>query len=357
MGSGKILALILAMAMPSALAAKTHSNDVKRAKRWPASLRKSLARIEKAYPGQLGLFVKDLSTGESFSWRADQSWYLASGVKVPVAIEVLQRIDRGELSMSSEIELGESDYVDGAGETNSHPPGTKLSVHYLFEQMLIHSDNTATDLLIRQVGLSRVNRTLKSWVPRGFSRITTLSEVRRRAYSGLHPRAIELRNQDFIRLKSIRHEKGKRSEFARLLGIDESSFVRSRLDEAYESYYKTRLNSGTLRAYGELLERIFEGERLSHTSRRTLIDALTRVETGARRVKAALPAGTVFAHKTGTQHRRICDLGVAWPQENSGRRIVIAACASGFSSLFRAEGAMRKLGRAVTDSGVFLAEP
>ncbi|WP_404840924.1 hypothetical protein [Alkalilimnicola ehrlichii] len=59
-----------------------------------------------------------------------------------------------------------------------------------------------------------------------------------------------------------------------------------------------------------------------------------------------------FAHKTGTQYARTCDMGVATVAAN-GRRIVIAACTRGELSRARSEAALRAVGKAVTESGVF----
>ena len=64
------------------------------------------------------MFVHHLGRNETFSFRADEPWYLASGVKVAVAIAVLQRVERGELALDTRVRLLETDFVDGAGPTN-----------------------------------------------------------------------------------------------------------------------------------------------------------------------------------------------------------------------------------------------
>ena len=109
--------------------------------------------MDRQTPGQLGVYVKDMQTGISVSYHGEDAWYLASTVKVPIAIAVMRRVEQDDLTLDSPVTLLASDYVDGAGPTNSHAPGKALSVRYLLDQMLIHSDNTASDMLIRLVGI------------------------------------------------------------------------------------------------------------------------------------------------------------------------------------------------------------
>jgi len=320
--------------------------------RWKTSLKRKLSALEETNPQQFGLYVKNLTTGEELSFHGEERWYLASGVKVPVALEVLQQIEQGKFNLESQIKLKDSDYIDGAGETNLKKPGTSVSVLFLLEQMLINSDNTASDLLIGLVNLDRVNTKVNELVPGGFTPITTLSDVRRYAYASFHPRATQLKNHDFIALKQIKNEKIKIQKLAHLLGVAPTRFSYQKLDQAYAAYYARQFNSASLRSYGQLLESIIRGEALSKESTQTLLDILARVKTGENRIKAGLPGSIVFAHKTGTQHARTCDFGLAWNKQfPNSPRFVITACTQGLHSTQSAEKLLKKLGEAITDSG------
>src|SRR5690606_12472713 len=107
---------------------------------WVESLQQRLQVLQQGYPGELGVYVHDIDSGQSVSLRSEESWYLASGIKVPVAISVIRAIEQGELALDSRVELLPSDFVDGAGQTNSHAAGTPLRVDYLIRQMLVYSD-------------------------------------------------------------------------------------------------------------------------------------------------------------------------------------------------------------------------
>lgn len=325
--------------------------------RWQLELEQKLARIDSAYGGELGVYVKDLSTGQAGSLRADEPWYLASGIKVPVAITVLRNIEQGRFTLDTKVRLAATDYVDGAGETNWYGPGTGLSVRFLLEQMITVSDNTATDMLIRLVGIEQVNALVHELVPEGFGSITTLADVRRHAYSGFHPGAFKLIGNDFLVIRKQTDERLRLEVLAELVDAEVDDFAMADLDTAFAAYYATNLNGAQLSAYALLLEAVVEGRALDPERTEYLVDLMARVKTGERRIKAGLPQGVAFAHKTGTQHLRACDLGVALPAsaadtaEQAGQGVIIVACSRGFRSLPRAEAAFREIAEAVSETG------
>lgn len=320
---------------------------------WAKQLETRLLEVDSRFNGELGVYVKDLDTSDVASLRADEYWYLASGIKVPVAIAVMRAAEAGTLSLDTELTLSETDYVDGAGQTNWNGPGSRLNIRYLMEQMLTDSDNTATDMLIRKVGIGPVNAVARELAPRGLGDITTLADVRRHAYSGFHPDAFRLGGLDFFALKKQSGGTERIAMLAELLELDPAQFAQRDLDSAFERYYRTRLNSGLLSAFGELLEKLVTGQALGEDSTAYLNELLLGVRTGTDRISAGLPEGVGFAHKTGTQHRRACDLGVVFDDDGAGRPLaVVTVCARGFLSLDSAETAMRSIGEAVTASGV-----
>jgi len=320
--------------------------------KWKEKIAKALA-ADSDEKGKLGVYVKDLSSGEEFSQGAEETWYLASGVKVPVAIELLRQVENEKLSLEDTIRLKETDLIDGNGETNFQKIGSKLSLAYLLEQMIIHSDNTASDLLIRKVGLRKINATVARLVSNGFREITTLSDVRRHAYSGIHPSAMNLKNEEIRLLKLEADDHSRVRKLASILDLPEARTRGKSLHGAFSAYYARHLNSATLEAYGELLRKLGAGEALEVMGTDLLLKIMQRVETGKNRIRAGFPRGLVWAHKTGTQYARVCDFGLAWRHEKPEKKVVIASCANGYASTAKAEGALRRLGKIVADSGVF----
>jgi beta-lactamase class A len=320
---------------------------------WQENLQDRILTLDRKLKGEgeIGLYVKDLSSGEEYSFRAEEDWYLASGVKVPVAIELLKQVEDGKHSLDDNVGFEAGDLIDGSPILSGVRPGSWLSLRYLLEQMIIHSDNTATDLIIRQLGLAAVNRGTKEISP-DFHPITTLSDVRRITYSGIYPKALELKNADILRLKAVKEKKRVRA-LASILHEKAEDTQEKSVDSAFSAYYAKKLNSAPLRAYGLLLEKLANGEVLQPASRDLLIGVMERTATGIHRIRAGLRPEIVWAHKTGTQHGRVCDFGYAWPKSEPGRKVVIAACARRFSSRKRAERALRSAGEAIRKSGIF----
>ena len=320
---------------------------------WAVAMERELARVPKQENARLGVYVHDLATGQRLSFHGDEPWYLASSVKVPIAIAVLRAVERGDFTLETALTLRASDYVDGAGATNRQPVGASLKVRWLLEQMIIYSDNTASDMLIGLVGIREVNAVKQSLVPEGLNRITTLADVRRHAYGQLTPQADHLSGTDFLLLKQQRSEADVKSALARLLHLQAADLRSLSLAQAYDAYYAQGLNSGRLDAYADLLAQLVDGKALSARHTSYLLGVMGRVKTGTQRIKAGLPPGARFAHKTGTQRARTCDSGlVTMPRAAQERRVIVGACTSGEPSTARSDRMLRHVGVALCQSGL-----
>lgn len=320
---------------------------------WIDRLQTELSQVESQSGAGLGVYVRDLSTGWTASHRGEQSWYLASTVKVPIAIAVLRGIDRGDYRLDTPLVLRASDFVDGAGQTVKQHVGAPLSIRYLLNQMIVYSDNTASDMLINLVGIDAVNAVVHALVPQGFQPITTLADVRRHAYENLAPEAARLSGYDFLLLKSQRTDADRREALSHLIQVPTTAFRLPTVGAAFEAYYATGLNSGRLDAYADLLELLARGKALSAGSTKYLLGVMERVRTGPNRIKAGLPPRVHFAHKTGTQRARTCDSGViTLPKLGRDQRVVVVACTAGELSPIRSDHTLRLVGTALCKSGL-----
>ncbi|MFO7977191.1 MAG: serine hydrolase [Bacteroidales bacterium] len=318
---------------------------------WAARLEKQFRDIEQQVDGNLGVYVRDLSTGQTFSYNAHREWYLSSTVKVPLAIALLQKVEQGEMSLSDTLILRASDYVDGAGDLIHHKPGTPFTVAALIGKMLRNSDSSATDMLMRLIGVDAFNDQIRQhMVGEGFSPFTTLLQVRYEAYKEVHENALNLTNMDFIHLRKIYSRQARMLRLVQKMGISEDEMKAKTIEEAFDRYYAGKLNSGTLEAMGLLLERLYHRELLSEEHTVFILDAMENITTGDRRIQAGLPQGTRFAQKTGTQIDRACNVGIIFSGE--GQPIVVAACVEDYGQLRKAEEALEAVGRSL--AGTFL---
>lgn len=320
---------------------------------WQDRLRKELTSLSQSHPGKFALYLKDMNTGEEFSFNGEENWYLASTVKVPVAMEVLRQIDAGNFSLDDEMEIIETDYVDGNGPLKSMSVGQKVSLRYLIQQMIIWSDNMATDMLLRKVGLDKVNQLINKVATPEFPPITTLKDVRRHVYGGLHPKAMELTGHHLIELRNIQDPAKKIERFSSLLQLGKSKMNLPGLDEAYKNYYQSGLNSASAKNYSKILEAVFDEKLLTSESRNFLLTTMLQTQTGKKRIKAGLKAPWVFAHKTGTQYQRIGDVGYILQKDNPGRKpIILVSFVKDVADLRTSSQILESLGKIILQSGV-----
>ena len=180
---------------------------------------------------------------------------MASTVKVAVAANYLAQVEHGRRTLD--------DTIGGA------------SARSLLDRMITHSDNYATDLLIRNLGGPSM---IQSWLTQ-------------QGVSG------------------IRFDR----TIARLLADK-------------RDLWDVR-DSATPIAMVQLLQRLDSGKMLQSFGRSYLLDLMARCATGKNRMRALLPSGTKVEHKTGTLNNYTSDIGfITLPD---GRRLAVAFFARG----------------------------
>ena len=214
------------------------------------SLEQQLASLVAGKSGEYGIAALDLKTGKTVSINGDVAFPMASTVKLAVAAAYLTQVDHGRRTLDQRI----------AGR----------SAYSLIEAMLVHSDNYATDLLIRNLGGPK---TVQQWV----------------SWHGLTGISVD---------RTI------------------AQLLRDRRD------LRDTRDSSTPLAMIELLKKIELGNVLKPQSRSFLQTMMARCLTGSNRIRALLPSGTRVEHKTGTLTGLTDDVGfITLPD---GRRIAVA---------------------------------
>lgn len=318
---------------------------------WQASLKEDIERIDQSFSGQLGVYIRHLGNNRTVVHNADQDWYLASTIKIPLAVVLMQRAEDEGLDLEQKLTLRASDQVDGAGDLLWVEPGARYSLDELNRRSIVDSDSTATDMLIRFLGEESFNEQVASMVPEGLGPITTILQVRYDAYSEVHPDVSVLTNRDFINLKTADTYKGRYDMLLEKLGITASEADAGSVREAFDRYYQRGINSGNLESFGKLLEQLVRGELLNEAHTNRLLDYLSEITTGDDRIAGGLPSGAAFAHKTGTQVARSCDIGVLNPRIPQ-EAVIVAVCASNYNALSEAERAYQAIGKSLYESGL-----
>ncbi len=215
-------------------------------------LRDDLDAIARTAPGRLGIAVVDVATGERFTVRGDEVFPLASVVKLAIATVAFRMSDQRKIDLSERIAVTRGDLRTDSAIADEHPRGTSLAMWELIRAMLVSSDNTASDVVLRRIGGS-----------------SAVNEILRRL--------------------DVRHLTVRKSEAELVADV-----------RAKRTFARGGENVATPDAVADLLVGIA-------TQRFTLVDStseflldLDDVISGGKRLRAGLPATFRLAHKTGT---------------------------------------------------------
>jgi len=126
--------------------------------------RKLAAEIEKiagSHDGVMGVAIKDLTTGEEILINDQLTFPTGSSIKIPILIELHKQAAEGKYKLTDQRWVERQDKAPGSGViVNFGDHTSQLSLSDLATLMIVLSDNTATNMLIDQVGMANVNRTL-----------------------------------------------------------------------------------------------------------------------------------------------------------------------------------------------------
>lgn len=109
------------------------------------------------FAGELGVYAKHLGTGEVLAVNADTRFPTASVIKVAIMVEAFDRIACGALAPERVVRVRADAKVGGSGALRELHDGAEVTVRDLIRLMIVVSDNTATNLLLEQVGVANVN--------------------------------------------------------------------------------------------------------------------------------------------------------------------------------------------------------
>jgi len=119
--------------------------------------------------GVLGVSIVDLTDGRSFALNADQVFPTASTIKLPLLLELYRQEQEGKAGAAGLARFADrytfdpADLVEDSQVMVGLTPGASVVTnHDLAQFMVAVSDNAATNVLIRRVGMDRVNAMLRA---------------------------------------------------------------------------------------------------------------------------------------------------------------------------------------------------
>ena len=251
----------------------------------------------------VGIYFRDLTSGDSVVYAADRRVHAASMMKVPVLIQLYRDQESGLLNLRDSVELTKTfrSIVDGSVFDLSAPDdadttlynrlGEQESIRVLAERMITVSSNLATNMLIERVGAERVQATMRQ------------------------------------------------------LGAD--SIVVLRGVEDIKAYEAGLSNTTTARDLGIIFAALAAGKAAGPTSCEEMITILERQQFNEG-IPAGVPPDARVAHKTGWITGIRHDGGIVTLPD--GRRYVLVVLTRGFDDLAAADALIVEVSRLVYDA-------
>jgi beta-lactamase class A len=243
----------------------------------------AVRELWRVFPGKTGIAILSIDGGGTVGQRASDLFPQQSVSKLWVAMAVLDKVDQGTLRLDQAVRVTRSDLavfhsplrdrIVANGDTDE-------TISSLMEQAITSSDNTANDSLLRVVGGPEAVRAFIARKNLGSIRFGPGERAMQSAIAGL-----EWRQEYAI---------GQRFFTAR------NAVPYAQRKAALDRYLADPVDGATPAAIVAGLGRLAKGELLSPASTRLLLGLMGRVTSGPNRLKAGVPAGWGFAHKTGT---------------------------------------------------------
>jgi beta-lactamase class A len=270
------------------------------------------------FPAKTGVSIKQLSTGEECSIRGDDHFNSASVIKIPVMILAFRLAEQNKLRLEDRVEIKASDYRGGSGIFRYNDPGLNPTIRDVITQMIITSDNTATDIMIAKVGgVDKVNEFLRQ---SGFNTsrlVQTTYELFRKTYEVLDPKYKTLTPEDVFALQSNvpLFTEPRRQLIEQVRGASAGKRLGEQMNKLYVDNEDYWLGVVTPNEIGRMLEGIEKGTIASKASCDQMKRIMRAQQSGARRIPHYLTVPV--AHKTGDLAVVANDVGMVYAKSGT----------------------------------------
>ena len=237
------------------------------------------ARLD-ALPARTSLYARHLPSGREIAIRADEPMNALSVIKIPVMVLAYRDAEAGTLDLDERYRIRPEDLRRGSGLLQTFAPGLEPTWRDLVTQMIITSDNTATDIMIARLGQERVNEMLSEL---GYE------QTRLRATTG------DLFRRVWVMADPANAALSHREVFQRGFPSDAEASERTFRFEGDPEEWLGRISA---REIAGLLERIHNAEIASRASSDEMIAILER-QFYSSRLPRYIRFRASVAHKTG----------------------------------------------------------
>lgn len=213
------------------------------------TLRLKIQGIISKTDAKFGVGIKNLDTDDTLNINNGEQYPMQSVYKFPLAMAVLNQIDKGKLSLDQKIHITKNDLLSNTWSplSDKYPDGNvDLPLSEILCYTVSQSDNNGCDILFRLIGGTC-----------------------------------------------------KADSFIHSLGI-KCIMIKGTEEEMHKDWNVQFTNWCKPKAMVQLLNIFYQKKVLSETSNNFLWKQMVETTTGPKRIKGLLPSETIVAHKTGS---------------------------------------------------------
>ncbi|MCK9211090.1 MAG: class A beta-lactamase, subclass A2 [Ignavibacteriaceae bacterium] len=213
------------------------------------TLRTKIEHIIEVAKGNVGVAIISLGNNDTLTINGDSKFPMQSVYKFPLALAVLDKVDKGILSLDQKIFVKKEELLPNTWSPlrEKYPEGNvNITLDELLTYTVSVSDNNGCDILFRLLGGPKIVN--------GYIHNLGITNI-----------AVAATEEEM-------HKDGK-VQFS---------------------------NWCTPYAMGQLLSLFYHNKILSTKNGKYLMQIMVKTSTGTKRIKGLLPTGTIVAHKTGS---------------------------------------------------------
>lgn len=279
-------------------------------------------------PYRGGIYIKQMGTGEEAGVRADEAFESASTIKMAVLVMSYQLADQKKLNLADRYIVKTSDFR-GGGIIRLSDPGLNPTYHDILMEMVITSNNAATDIMIAKVGgVAKVNEWLKQ---SGYNVLrlnyTTFDYTNQRIWL-LDPKYKSFTPADIYALQNNKPTATMTADMIKRINAQSAA---GNIDEQLVNYRKDQANWFGVASPSEM-GRLLEGIERDAIASKEACEEMKRMmraqQSGTRKIPHYL--NVPVAHKTGETSGVTNDVGMIYAKSGP---IIIALYSQGYTGL------------------------
>ena len=209
-------------------------------------LRQKIEQIISSKKADVGVSILNLENGDTLSFNGNKHYPMVSAFKFHIALTVLDKVDKGELSLNQKLFIKKSELLENTWSPfrDKYPNGgISITLKEALKWTISVSDNNLCDILIRLVG-----------------GVKTVDNF--------------INSADFI--------------------------IKNDEEGMHQNWDSQFLNTTTPNFSNQLLKRFLENKLLTKKSTKFLYKTMVSTTVGQNRIKGKLPTNTEVAHRTGS---------------------------------------------------------